>query len=233
MLEVSGINVFRGGSHIIRDVSLKVDMGQSVCLLGRNGAGKTTTIKGILGLLPVKSGKIIFNNEEITDVPAEKRAKLGIGYAPEDRKIYPDFTVEENIELGLRLLPEGERLKVKEEIFELFPELKPLRRNKGLYLSGGEQKMLAIGRALALSPKLLVLDEPLEGLAPIIVLRLAKAINEIQNKGVSLLIAESNLSNALKIANYFYVIERGEIIFEGSSQKISENAKVAKIIKGF
>ncbi|MEM3602837.1 MAG: ABC transporter ATP-binding protein [Candidatus Bathyarchaeia archaeon] len=233
MLQVNGLNVFIGGSHIIRDLTFKVEKGQSVCLLGRNGAGKTTTIKGILGLLPVKSGKIIFNNEEITDVPAEKRAKLGIGYAPEDRKIYPDFSVEENIELGLRLLPENERLKVKEEIFELFPELKPLRHNKGLYLSGGEQKMLAIGRALALSPKLLVLDEPLEGLAPIIVLRLAKAINEIQNKGVSLLIAESNLSNALKIANYFYVIERGEIIFEGSPQKISENAKVTKIIKGF
>lgn len=226
------MNIFRGESRIVRNISLKVERGQSVCIIGRNGAGKTTTLKGILGLLPVRSGQILFEGKDITSIPTEEKVKLGIGYAPEDRKIYPDFTLEENMELGLRLLPKNDRVKIKNEIFELFPELKPLSKNKGLYLSGGEQKMLAISRALALAPKLLILDEPMEGLAPIIVRRLAKAINDIKKRNISLLIAESNISHALKVADYCYVIERGEIIFEGKPQELLENHNVLKIVRG-
>jgi len=226
------VNIFRGESRIVRNISLKVERGQSVCIIGRNGAGKTTTLKGILGLLPVRSGQILFEGKDITSIPTEEKVKLGIGYAPEDRKIYPDFTLEENMELGLRLLPKNDRVKIKNEIFELFPELKPLSKNKGLYLSGGEQKMLAISRALALAPKLLILDEPMEGLAPIIVRRLAKAINDIKKRNISLLIAESNISHALKVADYCYVIERGEIIFEGKPQELLENHNVLKIVRG-
>jgi len=232
MLELVKVNIFRGESRIVRNISLKVERGQSVCIIGRNGAGKTTTLKGILGLLPVRSGQILFEGKDITSIPTEEKVKLGIGYAPEDRKIYPDFTLEENMELGLRLLPKNDRVKIKNEIFELFPELKPLSKNKGLYLSGGEQKMLAISRALALAPKLLILDEPMEGLAPIIVRRLAKAINDIKKRNISLLIAESNISHALKVADYCYVIERGEIIFEGKPQELLENHNVLKIVRG-
>ncbi|MEM1586422.1 MAG: ABC transporter ATP-binding protein [Candidatus Bathyarchaeia archaeon] len=232
MLKLVKVNIFRGESYIVRDISLKVERGQSVCIIGRNGAGKTTTLKGILGLLPVRSGQILFEGKDITSIPTEEKVKLGIGYAPEDRRIYPDFTVEENIELGLRLLPQNDRVKIKNEIFELFPELKPLSKNKGLYLSGGEQKMLAISRALALAPKLLILDEPMEGLAPIIVRRLAEAINDIKKRNISLLVAESNISNALKVADYCYVIERGEIIFEGKPQELLENHNILRIVRG-
>lgn len=232
MLELDRINVFIKQVHVLRNVSLTVPKNEIVCLLGRNGAGKTTTIKSILGLIPVKSGRIIYNGEDITHLPPEKRVKLGIGYAPEDRRIYPDFTVEENIDLAARLIPQSERERVKEEIFAIFPELKPLRNRRGLYLSGGEQKMLAIARAMAMKPSLILLDEPLEGLAPKIVLRLSEAIREIKRKGISLLIAESNVANALKIATYIYVIERGEIIYKGRVEELHENQEIMKIVRG-
>jgi len=232
-LELNNIDVFIKKMHVLRDVSLNVNEKEIVCMVGRNGAGKTTTIKSILGLVPVKDGSIKFMGKDITKIPAQKRVRMGIGYAPEDRRIFPDLTAEENINIAARLLDPSRREEVKETIFQIFPELKKLLNRKGLYLSGGEQKMLAIARALAVSPRIVLLDEPLEGLAPLVAVRLIKAIREVKDLGISVLIAESNVARISELAERIYVIERGEIIFEGTPDEVQKREDVMRIIRGF
>ena len=238
MLEVDRIEAYRGPVQVLRGVSLRVGGGESVVLVGRNGAGKTTTIETIMGLLPTHSGAISFQGGSITRLAAYQRARLGIGYAPEDAGIFPDLSVAENFHI-CEWLPRrsgsGESSEggtTEEKIFAVFPEVKAFMDRRGLNLSGGQKKMVAVARAMALSPSILLLDEPFEGLAPVVVTRFIGAVNKIKAMGISLLIAESNLMTAIRIADRLYAIDRGEIIFEGSPQAVFEDDTVMKTLRG-
>ncbi len=235
MLELERVNTFRGPAQILRDVSLRVGDGESVCLVGRNGAGKTTTIDSIMGLLPVRSGRVAFRERDITRLPAHQRALLGIGYAPEDCGIFPDLSVEENFQITAWLARPGAtrtRGAANERVFAVFPEVKDFLTRRGLHLSGGQKKMVAITRAMTLAPSILLLDEPFEGLAPLVVTRFIEAVKAIKAMGISLLIAESNLVNATRVADRIYAIDRGEIVFQGDPQAVFRNEDVMKTIRG-
>jgi len=240
MLELERLNIFRGPAQVLRNLSLTVGDREAVCLVGRNGAGKTTTIDGIMGLLPVKSGRVALAGRDITRLPTHQRALAGIGYSPEDAGIFPDLTVAENFLIsqslaraagkGVRTVGAGNG--IDERVLALFPEIAHFAARRGLYLSGGQKKMVAIGRAMTLSPSILLLDEPFEGLAPVVVTRFIDAVKRIKGMGVSLLIAESNLMTASRVADRLYAIDRGEIIFEGEPKRAFENPDVMKTIRG-
>ncbi|MFQ5754909.1 MAG: ABC transporter ATP-binding protein [Acidiferrobacterales bacterium] len=240
MLEIKEINTFRGPAHILYNVSLSVNEQEVVCLVGRNGAGKTTTIESIMGLLPVRSGQIVFHGENITVLPAHMRARRGMGYSPEDCGIFPELTVEENFMITRWQSAAPGRVKeaafttgdAEERAFSVFPEVRQLTHREGLHLSGGQKKMVAIARAMALSPSLLLLDEAFEGLAPVVVTRFIDAVIKIKEMGISILLAESNLANASRIADRLYAIDRGEIIFHGKPEEALEDEKVMKALRG-
>src|SRR5215831_1017469 len=201
MLEIERIETYRGAVPVLRGVSLRVDQGESIVLVGRNGAGKTTTIETIMGLLPSRAGSMTFRGTTITRLPAYRRALLGIGYAPEDAGIFPELSVAENFHICEWLSrPEAaeeddspESAGTEHRIFGVFPEVKALMGRTGSHLSGGQKKMVAVARAMALSPSILLLDEPFEGVAPVVVTRFIEAVKKIKAMGISLLIAESNL----------------------------------------
>ena len=234
MLELARLNTFRGPAQILRDVSLRVGAGEAVCLVGRNGAGKTTTIDSIMGLLSVRSGRIAFRQRDITRLPTHRRALLGIGYAPEDCGIFPDLSVEENFQITAWLARPGAAAAGAGDarVFSVFPEVKGFMTRRGLHLSGGQKKMVAITRAMTLAPSILLLDEPFEGLAPVVVTRFIEAVRAIKAMGISLLIAESNLVNATRVADRLYAIDRGEIIFQGNPHDVFRNEDVMKTIRG-
>lgn len=239
MIQLDQVHTYRGTAHVLRGVSLTVQAAEAVCLVGRNGAGKTTTIESIMGLLPMRGGTITFQGRDITRLPAHERARLGIGYAPEDAGIFPDLTVAENFQISRQLARasrEGAAASSNEDpegrIFAIFPEVRDFTQRRGLYLSGGQKKMVAIARAMALSPKILLLDEPFEGLAPVVVIRFIEAVKKIKDIGISVLIAESNLTTASRVADRLYAIDRGEIIFEGAPQSAFANEDVMKTIRG-
>ena len=239
MLDVNAIDTYRGPAHILHGVSLSVGAQEVVCLVGRNGAGKTTTIDSVMGLLPVKSGRIAFAGQDITRVPTHKRALAGIGYSPEDAGIFPDLTVAENFLISQSLARTAGKGGgavsadgIDERVLGLFPEIRAFTGRRGLYLSGGQKKMVAIGRAMTLSPTILLLDEPFEGLAPVVVTRFIDAVKQIKGMGISLLIAESNLMTASRVADRLFAIDRGEIIFEGEPGRAFENPDVMKTIRG-
>jgi branched-chain amino acid transport system ATP-binding protein len=233
MLEIAGLNTWRGAAQVLRQVSLGVGKGECVALVGRNGAGKTTTMDSIMGLLPARSGKVALQGRDISGLQPHQRARLGIGHAPEDSGVFPDLTVAENLQISLWMTRSSDTdAQALERIFGLFPEVRPLMERRGLYLSGGEKKMVAIAQALALSPAILLLDEPFEGLAPVVVTRIIEAVKKIKAMGISLLIAESNLVNATRVADRLYAIDRGEIIFEGDPKQVFENEDVMKTIRG-
>ncbi len=238
MLELERVHTYRGPAHILHGVSLTVNRGEAVCLVGRNGAGKTTTIESIMGLLPVRSGKIIFEGRDIIRLPVHERARLGIGYAPEDAGIFPDLTVAENFLISQWLTgTSGKRSafsnsEIQERILALFPEVGTFTQRRGLNLSGGQKKMVAIARAMSLSPSILLLDEAMEGLAPVVVNRFIEAVKKIKEMGISVVIAESNLTTATRIADRLYAIDRGEIIFQGDPKSALENAEVMKTLRG-
>ena len=239
MLELERINTFRGPAHILHGVSLKVGDAESVVLVGRNGAGKTTTIDSIMGLLPIRSGTVTFNGKDITRLPTYVRALAGIGYSPEDAGIFPDLTVAENFVISQSLARQAGKAApiagdsgIDERVLTLFPEVRAFTKRRGLFLSGGQKKMVAIARAMTLSPSILLLDEPFEGLAPVVVTRFIEAVTQIKAMGVSLLIAESNLMTASRVADRLYAIDRGEIIFEGPPARAFEDQEVMKTIRG-
>lgn len=239
MLALERVNTFRGAAHVLQGVSLTVNAGEAVCLVGRNGAGKTTTIESIIGLLAVRSGKITFREREITQLPPHERARLGIGFAPEDAGIFPDLTVAENFLIGEWLAGASSKSgssspgsEVEDRIFSVFPEVRTFMQRRGLNLSGGQKKMVAIARAMALSPSILLLDEPFEGLAPVVVNRFLEAVKKIKEMGISLLIAASNLTTASRVADRLYAIDRGEIIFQGDPRSAFANEDVMKTIRG-
>jgi branched-chain amino acid transport system ATP-binding protein len=232
ILELERIDTFRGAAHVLRGVSLRVGAAEAVCLVGRNGAGKTTTLESAIGLLAVRAGRVAFRGRDVTRRPAHERARLGIGYAPEDAGIFPDLSVEANPPIGRWLAPDGGGRSAEERARALFPELDALATRRGLNLSGGQKKMVAIARAMALSPAVLLLDEPFEGLAPVVVTRFIDAARKINAMGISLLIAESNVTNAARVADRLYAIDRGEIIFEGEPRRVMDDAEVMKTLRG-
>jgi len=225
LLQASGINVYYGESHILRDVDITIPRGQMVCLIGRNGVGKTTLLKTIMGLLKPRTGTINFTGETITGKTPDQRAKLGIGYVPQGREIIPRLTVEENLLLGFEALPKGRKgnEKISEEIFSLFPVLKSMLWRMGGDLSGGQQQQLAIARALMAKPQLLVLDEPTEGIQPSIILEIEAAVRSIvQNTGISVLLVEQHL-HFVRQADRYYAMQKGGIVASGVTSELSKD----------
>lgn len=222
MLRIENINSFYGKSHILHDVSLEVKKNELVTLLGRNGAGKTTTLKSIVGLVPPRSGTVHFGDKPIHTRPTYEIAGMGICLVPEQRGIFKLLTVEENLKLGVQASsPWG-----LDDIYQIFPRLKERRRNNGGQLSGGEQQMLAIARALLNHPRLLILDEPVEGLAPVIVEEIVDQLKQIRERGVPILLVEQNLEVCLQLADRHYIIEQGRIVYEGSNEDFRANEQV-------
>jgi branched-chain amino acid transport system ATP-binding protein len=221
VLEVRDIHTFYGESQVLRGVSLDVGEGRVVALLGRNGMGKTTTVMSIMGLTPPRRGTILFEGTDITKLKHFKIAQMGVALVPQGRDVFASLTVKENLTIGMR--GQGWTL---EDIFGYFPVLHERARQKGNQLSGGEQQMLAIGRALLSSPKIILMDEPSEGLAPIIVEEVGDIILKLKATGLSVLLVEQNLPLALRVSDYAYVMDRGQIVYEGSAEDLSNNAQV-------
>ena len=215
-LEVSGLEARYGRARILFDVALDVGAGEAVALLGRNGAGKSTTLRSILGLVPHRAGKIVFGGEDISGLPTHEIVRRGLGYVPEDRRIFTDLTTEENLLVGRRPPRPGAPTWTLDQLFSIFPNLRELRGRLGARMSGGEQQMLTIARTLMGNPSLLLLDEPSEGLAPRIVELMIEAIREMKREGLSLLLCEQNLNFARLVAERVYVIEKGGIRFAGT-----------------
>ncbi len=219
MLEIKGLNQFYGDSHILWDISLEAGAGSCLCVLGRNGVGKTTLLKTIMGLLPARSGSMLFKGQELTRQPVPARARLGIGYVPQGREIFPLLTVEENLRVGL-----GRRAKPPALIFELFPVLGSMLHRRGGDLSGGQQQQLAIGRALALEPKLLILDEPTEGIQPNIVREIGEIIRRLGREAqIGVLLVEQKLAFARRVADNFCLMDKGRVMASGPIAELSED----------
>jgi branched-chain amino acid transport system ATP-binding protein len=225
VLRVQDLVAGYGQSLVIHGVSLQVGQGEVVCLLGRNGAGKTTTLRSIMGLTPPRSGSVLFKDAAIQGRQPFQIARLGLGFVPDDRRIFPDLTVQENLELAHRVCRRSDRWTV-ERVCELFPVLDRLLGHQGNHLSGGEQKMLAIGRALMQDPELLLLDEPIEGLAPLVVKHLGEALGQIRDAGVTILLADQNVKFCRRVADRGYILEKGFIQFKGPMESIWENEAI-------
>ena len=233
MLTLEHLNVFYGAIHALRNVSMTVNAGEVVTLIGANGSGKSTTLRAITGLLTPRSGRVVFEGEEITNVPAHRRVARGISMAPEGRGIFANLTVLENLEMGAYL--KREPVAIKRDLdygFTLFPRLKERIRQSAGTLSGGEQQMLAIARALMSHPKLLLLDEPSLGLAPLVCHTIFSTIDEIKAAGTTLLVVEQNASAALKHSDRSYVLETGEVILEGTASTIASHPRVREAYLG-
>ena len=228
MLKVEGIHTYYGLSHILFDVSLSVKAGQVVCLLGRNGAGKTTTFRSIMGLNPPARGHIRFDDVDVTGTPAYQLVRKGMGWVPDDRRIFADLTVGENLEIAERKSTMGEQWD-KQKVYDLFPALREMDSRKGGLLSGGEQKMLAIGRALMTNPQFLLLDEPTEGLAPVLVKTLGDRIQKLKEVGLTVLLAEQNVKFTLTLSDYGYIIDNGRICYQGPVEELVDNEEVKKV----
>ena len=225
MLKITGLNQYYGGSHILRDLEFEIPMGACTTLLGRNGVGKTTLLKCLVGLVPTRSGAVSFNGTDVTTLPPYARARLGIGYVPQGREIFPRLTVEENLLMGLATRSSSAKLPAR--IFELFPVLKEMLHRRGGDLSGGQQQQLAIGRALASGPKVLILDEPTEGIQPSIIKHIGSVISQLAKSGeMGILLVEQYYDFAKELADHYIVMSRGEIIKRGEGVNMdAENVR--------
>ncbi|HOJ72248.1 MAG TPA: ABC transporter ATP-binding protein [Syntrophorhabdaceae bacterium] len=224
MLDVTGIHTYYGLSHILFDVSLNVKSGEVVGLLGRNGAGKSTTMRSIMGLTPPREGRIMFKGQDITGEKPFQLFRKGIGYVPDDRRVFADLTVDDNLDIVYQRGGEWS----KQRVYELFPALEEIKTRRAGNLSGGEQQMLTIARALMGSPELLLLDEPTEGLAPLIVRDLEEQILKLKTAGISILLSEQNVKSALKLIDRAYIIDNGRIRYEGTASELDANEEVKK-----
>ena len=222
MLRVEGLNQFYGESHTLWDVGLTIPEGTCMCLMGRNGVGKTTLLKAIMGLLPIKSGKVHFNGQDVSNLATDVRVRRGIGYVPQGREIFPRLTVEENLRVGLSARQDGLK-EIPENIYQLFPVLKQMLRRNGGDLSGGQQQQLAIGRALATNPKLLIFDEPTEGIQPNIVHDIGTIIQQLnQKEKITVLLVEQKLPFARRVASDFCIMEKGKILAGGKIPELTD-----------
>ena len=227
MLEVENLKAYYGESIILQNVSLQVPDGKIVCLLGRNGVGKTTFLKSLMGLVKTPSGSIKLAGQEIIGKPTYVRARQGIGYVPQGREIFPQMTVQENLELGLEAA--GGKKEIPDEVYELFPVLKTMLQRKGGDLSGGQQQQLAIARALVVVPKLLLLDEPTEGIQPSIIQEIGRVIKRLKEAGYTIFIVEQYLEFVMEIADYYYVMEKGTIVADGFVNEMDKGEIQQKI----
>ena len=233
VLELKNVHTYYGKIHALKGINLIVNKGEIVTLIGANGAGKTTTLRTISGMIHPKEGEVLFEGAPIHHLPAHKIVQKGIGHVPEGRRIFPRLTVEENLDIGAYLTNDrAEVEKRKAEVFELFPRLEERRRQLGGTLSGGEQQMLAIGRALMQDPRILLLDEPSMGLAPVLVDAIFEIIAELNHRGKTILLVEQNALKALQVAHRGYVLQTGEIILEGPAKELAENEEVKKAYLG-
>lgn len=226
VLQVEQINVFYGTSQALFNLSFNVQKGETLALLGRNGAGKSTTMKSVAGVIPAKSGQITLHGQSISGRAAHLIARAGIGYVPEDRQIFPDLTVEENLEIAIKRGANGEDDWSIERVYEMLPLLKPLRERMGGQLSGGEQQMLTVGRSLMGNPDVLLLDEPSEGLAPIMVQKIGDLIQSLREMGKTIVLAEQNLHFCLGLADRAVVIDKGADVFVGTITELNDNADI-------
>jgi branched-chain amino acid transport system ATP-binding protein len=223
MLEVSDVHSYYGKSHILHGVSLRLNEGELVCLLGRNGVGKSTTLKSMMGLVKAREGSIRFKEQELIGKQPFEIARLGVGYVPEDRRIFRSLTVHENLSIGIKGSENGRKQGqgwTIEKIYDFFPLLKNRQNNKGGHLSGGEQQMLTVARTLMGNPELILVDEPTEGLAPLIVKDVLEMLAAVRKSGVTILMVEQNFKGAVKIANRFYVMGKGKVVFMGSVEEL-------------
>lgn len=226
MLKVENIHTYYGLSHILFDVSLEVGTGEIVCLLGRNGAGKSTTMRSIMGLTPPKSGVVKFKGASCAGLKPHRLARMGMGYVPDDRRVFADLTVDENLEISFRNYREnGWNI---DRVYTFFPALKKIDRRRAGLLSGGEQQMLSIARALMTNPELLLLDEPTEGLAPLIVTMLEEQILSLKESGLTVLLAEQNLTVALRLSDRGYIIDNGVIRYHGTQDDLKQNEEIRR-----
>jgi branched-chain amino acid transport system ATP-binding protein len=233
LLSVSGLNAYYGAAHIIFDLAFEVGAGEVVALMGRNGAGKSTTLKSIIGLIERRTGSIVFAGEDISRAQTHEIARLGLGFVPEDRRIFSDLTVLENLEVGRKSNPSSDNSPeippwTPERLFELFPNLAEARNRSGGRMSGGEQQMLTVARTLMGNPKLILLDEPSEGVAPIIVEQMADMMLELKKIGVAIVLSEQNLPFAELVCDRAYVIEKGEIRFSGTMEALRGNEEIRR-----
>jgi branched-chain amino acid transport system ATP-binding protein len=229
MLELRDVHAYYGRSHVLHGVTLSARRGEVVSLLGRNGAGKSTTLRSIIGLVHVASGKIAFEGQSLLGLPTHTVSRLGIGFVPEDRRIFGDLTVLENLQVGARQDgPAGGGRWSVGRVWELFPKLRPLARQRGGSLSGGEQQMLTIARTLMTNPRLLLLDEPSEGLAPVVARALGDAIAALKRDGLTILLSEQNVKFARRLADRAYIIEKGEIRFEGTMAALDADESIRR-----
>lgn len=224
MLSVKGIHTYYGLSHILYDVSLEVSKGEIVGLLGRNGAGKSTTMRSISGLTPPRQGTITFHGEPLAGKQAYRLVRQGIAYVPDDRRVFADLSVDDNLEITYRRNAEWN----KDRVYDIFPALREIKDRRSGNLSGGEQQMLTIGRSLMTAPELLLLDEPTEGLAPLIVRDLEQQILRLRDAGISILLSEQNIKSAMKLIERVYVIDNGRIRFEGTAAEFEANDEIKK-----
>ena len=225
-LDLNSINTYYGRSHILFDVSLSIEKGEVVSLIGRNGAGKSTTFRSIIGLTPPQAGEEIFKGERISGMPAFQICRKGIGFVPEDRRCFPDLTVRENLEVAARREKETTKPWSVERVYALFPRLQEREKNLGSQLSGGEQQMLTIARTLMTNPEVLLLDEPSEGLAPLVVALLAEMILQIRKEGVTVVLAEQNLHFCAKVSDRAIVIDKGSVKYQGTMKDLLANEEV-------
>ena len=226
MLIVNNLTSYYSNIKILKELSFNLNQGQVLCLLGRNGAGKTTTLKSIMGLVDKTRGSILFNNEKLSGIPAHYIPKKGIGYVPQGRRLFLELTVEENLEIGLLARKKGK--DTKDKVLSMFPRLKERINQISGTLSGGEQQMLALARALCIEPSLLLLDEPTEGLAPKIIEQVSNLFEEMKKRNISILLVEQKLTIALKISQRVYVMGRGKIVYSGTPNELRENEAIRK-----
>ncbi|WP_341915831.1 ABC transporter ATP-binding protein [Ferrovibrio terrae] len=226
MLQVEGLHTYYGRAHILADIALKAEAGEVVVLLGRNGAGKSTTMKSVIGLVTAQSGVISFGGTRVERMSPHRIARLGLGYVPEDRRIFTDLTVMENLEVGRQKPRDGAPTWTPERLFELFPNLGRMKDRPGGRMSGGEQQMLTIARTLMGNPRLILLDEPSEGLAPVIVEQMARTILKLKEEGLCVLLSEQNLHFAQMVADRAYIIEKGRIRYSGTMAELAADAAV-------
>ena len=225
MLQVDQLDAFHGSSHVLQGLSLSVAEGETVALLGRNGVGKTTTLRSIMGLVPPRGGSVRFAGRDIAGEPPDAIARLGMAYVPDDHRVFPTLTVDENLEIARRLSRRQGTFD-RARVVALFPQLGELARAKGVTLSGGEKKMLGIGRALMANPRLILLDEPSEGLAPLVLAHLVEVLGRIEEQGVTILLADQNLRFCRTVCDRGYVLEKGRVQFEGAMDQIWKNEEV-------